>query len=86
MITGESQVGLAGSGWPRQRRIVQLSHAAKPMMTTGMASASSCSAAARSPCSRSCTIRSPPQKGQYRPVTAWNGHGRKTWWLCGFTR
>jgi hypothetical protein len=70
MLTGVSQAGRAGAGWPRRRRIVQFSHAAMPISTTGMASALSCRAAVRSPCSRSCTIRSPPQAGQYRPVAA----------------
>jgi hypothetical protein len=78
MIKGESQVGLAGAGRPRHRPIVQFSQAAKAMITAGMASALSCNAAVRSPCRRSCTIRSPPQKGQYSPVKAWNGHGKKT--------
>jgi hypothetical protein len=79
MIAGESQAGRAGTGRPRHRLISQFSQAAKPMMTAGMAKALSCKASVKSPCRRSCTMRSPPHAGQYRPVSAWNGQAKKTW-------
>lgn len=47
----------------------------------------STTAAVRSPCRRSWVIRSPPQAGQFHPVSALNGHGKKTKLvLCGLPK